>query len=109
MLMGTKLKLGLVALINEELEQIHLGHIKAWLKSKISPFNFKRKTVPEFLDLSKQGKRLIWELSIVGLYVTMRGQLWCKQVELISLLLVSHSPSAVPEVVLVHGSWFSMF
>lgn len=90
-----------------ELEQTHLGHRKGWQKSKSGAFNFKGKTVPEFLGWCKQGKRMILELSIVGLRV-MRGQLCCKQVELILFLLVSCLPSAVTEV-LVHGSWFSMF
>lgn len=103
----TKLKLEMVASINEELEQMHLGHRKGWLKSKSRAFNFKGKTVSEFINLSKQGKRLILELSIVGLCV-MRGQLCCKQVKLLSFL-VSCLPSAVSEVILVHGSWFSMF
>lgn len=49
-----KLKLELVVLINEELKQTHLKHRKGQLKSKSSVFNFRRKTVPEFLDLAKQ-------------------------------------------------------
>lgn len=61
----TKLKLALLALISEELEQIQLGHRKGWLKSKSSALHFKGKTVP--ILRSKQRKRLILELCIVGL------------------------------------------
>lgn len=43
-----KLKLELVVLINEELEQTHLKYRKGWLKSKGGTFNFRRKKVPEF-------------------------------------------------------------
>lgn len=60
-----KLKLELVVLINEELEWTHLKYRKAQLKSKNSAFIFRRKTVQEFLDLAKQGRRLTLKFSIV--------------------------------------------
>lgn len=43
-----KLKLELVVLINEELEQTHLKHKKGQLRSKNSALNFRRKTVQNF-------------------------------------------------------------
>lgn len=60
-----KLKLALVVLINEELEQTHLKHRKGWLKSKNCVFNFRRKRVPEFLDLAKQASKLVLKFSTV--------------------------------------------
>lgn len=59
------LKLELVVLINQELEQTHRKYRKWQLKNKSNPFNFRRKTVPEFLDLAKQGRGLVFKFIIV--------------------------------------------
>lgn len=64
----TNMKLEAGTLFIEDFEQTHFRHGEGLLKSKNSGFNFMGRTVPELLDLSKQGKADdLWELSIVGL------------------------------------------
>lgn len=63
---NVKLEAGTLKEIIEDFEQTHFRHRRGWLKSKKSGPNFMGRTVPKLLDLSKQGKTDLWELSIVG-------------------------------------------
>lgn len=51
---------------HEDFEQTRFRHGRGWPKSKNSGPNFMGRTVPKLLDLSKQRKTNLWELSIVG-------------------------------------------